>query len=72
MFPLTPGGAGFLEGGLGAVLVAPHASHCAVGLSVALYRWFSRGPVVLGGGLALLHLQGTTPGEASPAAVVEV
>ena len=68
--PLTPGGAGFLEGGLGALLVVPHAANGAVALSVLLYRAFSWGLWVLGGGLALLHLRSRASAGAGAAGVV--
>ena len=54
----------------GALLVVPHASNGAVALSVLLYRGFSWGLWVLGGGLALLHLRSTTPEGATPTAGV--
>ena len=57
LIPLTPGGAGFLETGLGALIVVPTAANGAVALAVLLYRAFSWGLWVLGGGMALLHLR---------------
>lgn len=57
LLPLTPGGAGFLEGGLGALIVAPYAPTGAVALAVILYRAFSWGLWVLAGGIAVLRLR---------------
>ncbi len=65
LIPVTPGGAGFLEGGLAALLVVPHAANGAVALAVLVYRGFSWGLWVLGGGLALLHLRSVSPAPAT-------
>lgn len=56
LLPLTPGGAGLLEGGLGALLVVPEAPGGAVALAVLLYRSFSWGLWVLAGGVAAVRL----------------
>lgn len=74
LLPVTPGGAGVLESGLGALLVVPSAAGGSVALAVLIYRSVSWGAWVLGGGLALLRRRlaaGTAdaagPGTAAPA-----
>jgi uncharacterized membrane protein YbhN (UPF0104 family) len=53
LVPLTPGGVGLVEGGLGALLTASSAPDGAVALAVLLYRSISFGAVIAAGAIAL-------------------
>ena len=61
LLPLTPGGAGLVEFGLGALLVAKSAPDGAVALAVLLYRAVSWGAVVSAGAVALAVQRRTPP-----------